>query len=447
VAIGAAGGSCPDPNEGGGGAGGAGAALTATVPVIPNETLFVGVGAPGAQCTGQSGAPGGSGGGGAGGGGGPNGAVGGGGGGGASLVAASVPSPSFGGLLVVAAGGGGGNQESADGGAAGSPGKDNFGGVGGGGAGTSSSGGGGGVGAVRANGVNGLSGGFGLGGTGGDCSQGPTRDAGGGGGGGGYYGGGGGGCADGGGGGGSSFVVANGNVVLGPTPTGSPAGVSITYAASTVDLSPRTIGFGSQAPGNAGPRKTVTVTNKGSAPLVVSGALVTGSDPGDFLLTNRCQQPVPAGSSCQLDVRFDPQATGARIAKLTVLSNAPVAPKAVALSGTGNSALTGVKRRPAKVAVVDCSPIHRGAAASTVTCSRTLVAGKVVFPRGGQATRATILRGRVVFAAGVSESRAHGGSLLVMAERRPLGRGTYTLLLRHRRGRRLVSRRVSMVIH
>ena len=40
--------SNPVPDNGGGGIGGAGAAITATTPVSPGRTLFVGVGAPGA---------------------------------------------------------------------------------------------------------------------------------------------------------------------------------------------------------------------------------------------------------------------------------------------------------------------------------------------------------------------------------------------------------------
>ena len=452
IVIGAAGGSCPDPYHGGFGAGGEGAALTARVPVIAGETLFVGVGSPGVQCSGQSGAAGGSGGGGVGGAGGPNGGFGGGGGGGASVVAASVPSPGFGGLLVVAGGGGGANDEFADGGAAGSAGKDNFGGVGGGGAGTSTSGGGGGAGAVRANGVNGMSGAFGLGGAGGDCNHGSTPDGGGGGGGGGYYGGGGGGCADGGGGGGSSFVVATGSVVLGPTPTTTPAAVSITYPAPAVDESPRRIGFASQAPEKSGPKKTLTVTNKGSAPLVVSGVLLGGSHPGDFLVTNRCQQPVSVGSSCQVDVRFNPQVEGVRTAKLTLVTNAPGAAKTVELSGDGVAVLAEAQHRPPTVALVSCKPIRLRRAAEdrgatpTVTCARTLVSGKVEFPAGGTSTRAEIVRGRVVFAAGVSNPSARGGSLLVLVQRRALKPGTYTLVLRHRRGRRWIPRQISVVL-
>lgn len=59
--------------------------------------------------------------------------------------------------------------------------------------------------------------------------------------------------------------------------------------------------------------------------------------PGDFLLDDLCQQPVAPGSSCQLGVRFAPQAKGSRTATLTVVSNAPTT-LPVTLAGTGGKA-------------------------------------------------------------------------------------------------------------
>ena len=53
------------------------------------------------------------------------------------------------------------------------------------------------------------------------------------------------------------------------------------------------------------------------------------------MINDRCQQPVPPGASGQVGVRFAPQRLGASSASLTLLTNAPSAPAAVALSGTG----------------------------------------------------------------------------------------------------------------
>jgi hypothetical protein len=77
------------------------------------------------------------------------------------------------------------------------------------------------------------------------------------------------------------------------------------------------------------------VTNHGSAPLIVSGVQLGGSKPDDYLISNRCQRPIAIGASCQIGVRFAPQAKGKSSATLTLLTNAKTAPPAVALSGTG----------------------------------------------------------------------------------------------------------------
>ena len=139
----------------------------------------------------------------------------------------------------------------------------------------------------------------------------------------------------GGGGGGSSFVAAGATDVSGPAPASAAAQVTITYAVPAVSQSATVIGFATQPHGTVSAEQTLTVTNKGSAPLVVSGVVLGGADPGDYMIDNRCQQPVPPGASGQVGVRFAPQKQGASSASLTLVTNAPSAPAAVALSGTG----------------------------------------------------------------------------------------------------------------
>ena len=139
----------------------------------------------------------------------------------------------------------------------------------------------------------------------------------------------------GGGGGGSSFVAAGATGVSGPALASSAAQVTITYAVPAVGQSATVIGFATQPHGTVSTEQTLTVTNEGSAPLVVSSVVLGGADPGDYMINDRCQQPVPPGASGQVGVRFAPQKQGASSASLTLLTNAPSAPAAVALSGTG----------------------------------------------------------------------------------------------------------------
>jgi hypothetical protein len=99
------------------------------------------------------------------------------------------------------------------------------------------------------------------------------------------------------------------------------------------------IDFGDQAQQTVGPPQAVTVTNEGDALLHVGGATLTGANPGDFLATagDCTAAPVKSGQSCTIAVRFVPTAVGRRTAALQILSDAPVAPAAIALGGNGTA--------------------------------------------------------------------------------------------------------------
>jgi hypothetical protein len=452
-AIGAPGGDCKDNGDG---SGGKGAVVTATIGVTADQQLTVGVGSPGGACAQPAPGQGGIGGGGSGGEGNP-GAFGGAGGGGASLVGVASPSPGFLGQLVVAGAGGGAGYEAfgANGGDAGGAGAGQ--GINDGQPGTATAGGAaGGADCHCADG--GTSGAFGLGGTGGggsQCAASGFISNGGGGGGAGYYGGGGGGYCqhtpDGsGGGGGSSFVVP-GATGVSMALASAPPGVSITYAAPTADESTATMHFGAQAQGTAGPAQTLTVKNNGSAPLVVSGVLLGGADPDDFLVVDRCQLPVSVGASCQVGVRFHPQVSGGRSATLTLLTNAATAPAAVALAG-GTS--VGGKGPAGKVDLLSCKPPesramkrnHTLSAAIADECTEKLVRGSVKFTVTGASTRAKLVRKAIVFATGAEVATPDGGSELVLREKRQVIPGRYTLVLRHRHRGRWVTQRLRIAV-
>jgi len=242
--------------------------------------------------------------------------------------------------------------------------------------------------------------------------------------------------------------------VSAPALTSATPGVAFTYAAPTADESSAAIRFGVQAPGTAGVAQMLTVTNKGSAPLIVSGVVLGGPDRDDFLVGDRCQQPVAVGSSCQIGVRFHPSATGARSATLTLLTNAPSAPSAVTLSGgvAGSAAtvelltcrhLTKVPAGRARTHAAD--PVGAERAEVTETCTARLARGPLRF--GGAATvRAEVVRARVVFAVGAEAPTSNGGLELLLTDRRPLKRGGYTLILRRRRGRRWIGQRLPIIL-
>jgi hypothetical protein len=96
-------------------------------------------------------------------------------------------------------------------------------------------------------------------------------------------------------------------------------------------LSPTTVSFGGQPVGTSSASQTVTLSNPGGAPLVIS-AITTN---GDFSQTNSCGASLAAGASCSVAVVFAPTAAGTRQGTLSVTDNASGSPQTVSLSGTG----------------------------------------------------------------------------------------------------------------
>lgn len=472
TAVGGSGGSCD------GTAGGHGASVTATVPAAPGETLVVGVGANGGGC-GSAPQGAGAGGAGAGGyyGGGAAGGVsdafpgnGGAGGGGASAVSIAPVWSGVGPLVV--AGGGGGAAVTSPGGDAGSAGASTLGGGGGGGAGSLTGEGSGG--SPGSGGKSGNSGTLGVGGAGGAGGSNAVFDFGGGGGGGGYYGGGGGGgggqpnpAPGGGGGGGSNFTASVDSGVS--TTTGTSPAVTIQYAAAQATESASSLTFpGAQPQGTVSPAQSLTLSSTGTAPLIVSGYTVTGTNPDDYIVNNGCTQPLAKNSTCTVDVRFSPQAPGASSAILTLLTNAPTPLAPVTLSGTGGSlpagpqgpqgetgaagptgptGATGPAGAPGaagptgpagpagKVELITCHSVvttkhvHGHTHKTTAQkCRGKLISGTVKFTTAS-VVHAALTRGRVTYASG-AEVTAGGHSRLVLTPARALHRGRYTLTLR-----------------
>lgn len=432
TAVGGAGGTCFV-------AGGEGASVAGTFAVQPGQELQVGVAGAGGSCvpSGGTGA-GGVGGGGAGGTTAPGFGGTAAGGGGASEVGSGVLSPAYpADLLLVAAGGGGDGATGTQGGNAGSPGQNGPIGFGG-GAGTATAGGAGGADNSGAN-ANGVAGTLGLGGAGGGASI--NVPVGGGGGGGGYFGGGGG--AGGlippaaGGGGGSSFLATGATDTAGPTLTTAPPSVTITYptpappSVPSATLSPRSLVFSRQALGTISSQLTVKVSNTGAAPLVVDGVQTGGTDPGDYLIDDLCQQPVAPGSSCRLGVLFAPQARGTRTATLNVVTNAPSAPAAVALSGTGGSRSRGVsgQQGPAGPAgEVVCQRSSNGVAMCEIECAP----GTYKLEQPTLPATFTVQRGGVVVAHGTLQLKRG----VVARHRLQLKQGSYTLIISTGQGAR-----------
>jgi sugar lactone lactonase YvrE len=114
--------------------------------------------------------------------------------------------------------------------------------------------------------------------------------------------------------------------------------VGLTGSASAqVTVSAGSLGFNTLAVGNTSAGKTVTLTNRGSAAISLSGIGTTGAF---AIASDTCAASLAAGASCAVGVTFTPVATGAATGALTFTDSALNSPQIVSLSGTGSPPVT-----------------------------------------------------------------------------------------------------------
>lgn len=141
--------------------------------------------------------------------------------------------------------------------------------------------------------------------------------------------------------------LANGNVLVagGSTPNCDLGCASMGLSAAElftpgpgpfVSLSPDSLDFGNQPVGTTSNPQTITVTNTGNLPLIVSSITMSGTNASAFGETDSCTaRPVRPAETCTIAVRFTPPAHGQNSASLVIADNAPTSPQNVALSGWG----------------------------------------------------------------------------------------------------------------
>ncbi len=130
-------------------------------------------------------------------------------------------------------------------------------------------------------------------------------------------------------------------------------------------LSPTALAFPNTATGVNSAAQTVTITNGGQQNLVISTVTFAGTNPGDFnILARTCTdgRSLVTGESCNVQVRFNPTAGGARSGILRFTDNN---------NGTAGSfqdvALTGTGVAPAPNASAAPNPLAFGARPTNVT--------------------------------------------------------------------------------
>jgi hypothetical protein len=110
--------------------------------------------------------------------------------------------------------------------------------------------------------------------------------------------------------------------------------VSVTVPRTSVRLSSTSLTFPGQKVGAPSNPQTMTLTNTGSLPLIISKISAGGA----FAATNTCGLVVAAGKSCTISVTFTPNSVGIVTQRLSINDVDPTSPQVINLSGTGLAA-------------------------------------------------------------------------------------------------------------
>ena len=147
-------------------------------------------------------------------------------------------------------------------------------------------------------------------------------------------------------------------------------------AAPVAHFSRTTLPFSYISPGYPSPLQPVFVTNTGDAPLALSGIVLGGLNPGDFVIagSTTCTAPgsLAPGQSCRIDAQMMPVSPRdhAVSATITVQSNAAVPSTDITLTGVVDPALNGPILVPAP-AYLDFGPQPVGAQSAPLTMTIT----------------------------------------------------------------------------
>jgi hypothetical protein len=149
---------------------------------------------------------------------------------------------------------------------------------------------------------------------------------------------------------------------------GSPQTIGLSGAgvlAPWVTLAPASLTFADLPVGTTSSAQAVTLTNTGSAELLISSIGTTG----DFTKSDQCGSSLAAGANCTINITFKPTAVGNRYGSLTVADNAADSPQTVLLAGNGLPAPT-VSLSPPSLTFGD-QPINSTSNPQTVTLTNT----------------------------------------------------------------------------
>jgi len=135
---------------------------------------------------------------------------------------------------------------------------------------------------------------------------------------------------------------------------GSPQAVALTGTgtAPAATLTPTSLAFGGQTVGTTSTAQSATLRNSGTAPMMISSVVMTGTNAADFAQINDCPlspATLAVNATCTISATFTPGATGSRSASVSITDDASGSPHGLPLSGTGAAAAPGVGLSPASL--------------------------------------------------------------------------------------------------
>lgn len=202
----------------------------------------------------------------------------------------------------------------------------------------------------------------------------------------------------------SANLVVSHNAAGGQSTTSlSGTGVALT---PVIGVSPTTLSF-SQTVATTSVDQTVTVSNTGTAPLLISALTLGGAQAAEFQVsaggTCTAGGSVAVSSSCTVKLAFTPAAIGARNGSLAITHNAGGSPSTVTLNGSGTAVPTpqislnaSTVTFPAQVlgtASASQSVVVSNSGSAALTFSALTFTGTASgdFTRGGTCTPTTVL--------------------------------------------------------
>jgi hypothetical protein len=145
------------------------------------------------------------------------------------------------------------------------------------------------------------------------------------------------------------------------------SGSSSSTSAPVLSLSPSTLAQFT----TANSLQTIKLTNSGTAPLLISGTVATGS----FTPTSSCPTSLNPNSSCSILLEYKPTTTASENSLLVITSNDPASPAQIALNGvpdsSGSSGTSGaVSATPSSLGFAGV-PVNMQSATRSVTLKNT----------------------------------------------------------------------------